>query len=95
MEQTNPTSKEPVSPINIFAGVKLYFKKATTAPAREKATIESAIWSVKKNQVPSVTEIKVEILPDKPFIPSIKLKALMMTKMVKIDKTILTVSGNS
>ena len=32
-----PISKEPVSPIKIFAGEKLYIRKATRLPARENA----------------------------------------------------------
>ena len=37
MDKIKPKSSAPVSPIKIRAGVKLYFKKATTAPASENA----------------------------------------------------------
>ena len=40
MEEIRPSSKAPVSPIKIFAGVKLYFKKATIDPANEYAIMD-------------------------------------------------------
>ena len=39
MDKIKPKSNAPVSPIKIRAGVKLYFKNATTAPANENAII--------------------------------------------------------
>ena len=93
MAQTIPSNNEPVSPINIFAGVILYFKKAIVEPAILKATIANSIRSIKKNHVPSVIAIRVPILPERPLIPSIKLNALIITSIVNIDKTTLNHSG--
>lgn len=85
-----PTNSDPVSPINILAGVTLYFRNATNAPIKAKAMIAKTICSVIKNQNPNVNEINIPTLALSPLIPSIRLIELMMTKIVNIDNTILT-----
>src|SRR6185312_8834877 len=40
IELTRPINNEPVSPINILAGLKLYIKKATRLPVSDSAITE-------------------------------------------------------
>ena len=89
MEQAKPRSKAPVSPMNIFAGVMLYFRKAINAPPKENATIANSILPIRKNQVPSTEVISNPRLAESPLIPSIRLKEFIMTMMVNMDNKIL------
>ena len=95
MEHTKPNNNEPVSPINICAGVILYLRKAIIEPANENATMAISTLSIIKNHDPIVRDINNPIPPDNPLIPSMRLKALMITIIVNIDSIILTGSGNT
>ena len=90
-----PIIKDPVSPMKICAGVKLYLKNATTAPAVAKATMANSMAPVMKNQQPKVVMIRVPILPARPLIPSTKLNALVMSKIVSEVMMALSHSGKS
>ena len=93
IEHTVPKSKAPVSPINIFAGVMLYFKKATNAPHNANATMDISILPTSKNQIPNTNVINNPRLAESPLMPSIRLNALMITMMVKIEIMMLANSG--
>lgn len=95
IEHTDPKSNEPVSPINILAGVMLYFKNAIVDPAVAKAKMAISMRSIIKNQVPNVIAINDPMLADSPLMPSIRLKLLMMTNMVKMERRMLTQAGTS
>lgn len=47
MEQIIPINNEPVSPINIFAGVRLNFKNAINDPTNANDIILNTTWSAK------------------------------------------------
>lgn len=84
-ETTNPNTKEPVSPMNIFAGLKLKYKKASIPPARAKAINAVAKSPLSVMNMPSVTRLIKPMPPAKPSIPSIRLNALVtptITSMV-------------
>src|SRR4029077_1808681 len=81
-EFNRPISKEPVSPIKIFAGEKLYIRNATRLPAREKAITAYINCEVARKYVPKRDEVNNPRHPASPSTPSIRLKEFVITTIV-------------
>ena len=94
-EFKRPISKEPVSPIKIFAGEKLYIRKATRLPAREKAITAYINCEVARKYAPKIDEVNNPRQPASPSTPSIRLKEFVITTIVKRVSKTLTVCGIS
>ena len=92
-EFKRPISKEPVSPIKIFAGEKLYIRKATRLPASEKAITAYINCEVAMKYAPKIEEVNNPRQPASPSTPSIRLKEFVITTIVKRVSKILTVCG--
>ena len=85
-ERIKPITKDPVSPINILAGLKLNFRKANNEPTRVKEIIAICISLFNKKAIPKKIEAIVPKPPASPSIQSIKLYALVITTTTKIVK---------
>ena len=79
-----PTTKEPVSPINILAGKVLNFKNPTKAPDNVKAIKAISVCSIIKAIAPNERDEIKPIPPAKPSMPSIRLKPFVITITTKI-----------
>ena len=82
----NPANKAPESPINIFAGWKLYVKNASIAPAKINAinALIAFVGVIATAINPRVTDDIVTIDPASPSTPSIKFKAFEIPTIHKI-----------
>ena len=81
-------NREPVSPINTFAGCKLNIKKPRTEPITMLPNIEI---SVKLYCIPIIVKqviIIAETLDESPSIPSVKFTAFVVASITKIAKGI-------
>ncbi len=85
----NPINNEPVSPINIFAGVILNLKKPMIAPTIASETAANSYCLIYINNAANVPLVIIPVVAASPSIPSIKLKALTTNKMIKIDNAVL------
>ena len=76
-------NREPVSPINTFAGCKLNIKKPSTEPITMLPNIEI---SVKLYCIPIVKQVIIiaETLDESPSIPSVKFIALVVANITII-----------
>ena len=77
-------NREPVSPINTFAGCKLNIKNPNTAPITILPNIEI---SVKLYCIPIIVKqviIIAETLDESPSIPSVKFIALVVANITTI-----------
>ena len=77
-------NREPVSPINTFAGCKLNIKKPSTEPITMLPNIEI---SVKLFCIPIIVKqviIIAETLDESPSIPSVKFIALVVANITII-----------
>src|SRR5580693_4964537 len=70
-EFKRPMSKEPVSPIKIFAGEKLYIRKATWLLEREKAMTAYISCEVTRKYTPKIEEVNNPRQPASPSTPLI------------------------
>ena len=78
------SNKEPVSPINTFAGCKLNIKNPKVAPITMLPNIEI---SGKENLIPIIVKhviIIAETLEQSPSIPSVKFTALVVPSITTI-----------
>ena len=66
-----PTTKEPVSPINILAGKVLNFKNPTKAPDNVKAIKAISVCSIIKAIPPNERDEIKPIPPAKPSMPKL------------------------
>src|SRR5699024_505016 len=85
MANANPIKLEPVSPINVFAGLKLNGKNPTKAPA--KAVISTIAISGEPFNAKTIKSERQEISvtpDDKPSKPSIKLIAFVIPTIQQI-----------
>ena len=92
-DNENPKKFEPVSPINVFAGVKLKGKNPTSAPAKAVINIidindEPFNTNITNNDIADITDIP----DDNPSRPSIKLIAFVTTIIHAIVITIDEIS---
>mgnify|MGYP003489307284 CR=1 FL=1 len=78
-EIMNPRNMAPVSPINILAGKKLYFKNPNVLPANTRAISATNISPILKTAIPAmVSSAIVETPPANPSNPSIKFMAFVI-----------------
>ena len=92
-EFKRPISNDPVSPIKIFAGEKLYIRKAIRLPASEKAITAYSSCDVARKYAPKMEEVNKPRQPASPSTPSIRLKEFVITIIVKRVSKILAVCG--
>ena len=88
-------NREPVSPINTFAGCKLNIKKPSTEPITMLPNIEI---SVKLYCIPIIVKqviIIAETLDESPSIPSVKLTAFVVAKITIMANGIYKNIGKS
>ena len=83
---TKPSTSEPVSPINILAGLKLKYRKANMPPANAKATSAVLVSPLMVRNIPRVIRLIKDRPPARPSIPSIRLKALVIPTIARIVK---------
>lgn len=90
-----PRNREPVSPINTFAGLKLYIRKPTRPPARPDANMPSS-----RNSSPhaTVTQTKnrhtgTEVPLARPVTPSVIFTALTVPTIINAANTKYSHSG--
>ena len=97
IDNENPKKLEPVSPIKVFAGVKLNGKNPTSAPANAViSTIdtngEPFKTNITNNEIADITDIP----EDNPSSPSIRFIALVTPTIhttVIIQETISSING--
>ena len=75
----NPKKLEPVSPINVFAGLKLYGKNPTIAPDKAVIKIIDINGDLFKEKIINKDKHEIKETPeDSPSSPSIKLIAFVI-----------------
>ena len=79
IDKQYPKKFEPVSPIKVLAGLKLYGKKPTNEPHNAVIKIIEIIGEpLSEKIIKSDTQEIIEIPVDKPSNPSIKFSALVI-----------------
>ena len=81
-----PNASEPVSPINIFAGLKLKYKKPRQAPAIAALIIANPVYPLIWQRVANVAKEMKEQPEASPSSPSVKFIALDAPIITKIAK---------
>jgi hypothetical protein len=97
IDKENPKKFDPVSPINVFAGVKLNGKNPTKAPAKAVTNTieingEPFKTNITNNEIADITEIP----DDKPSNPSIRFIAFVTPTIqttVITHETISSITG--
>ena len=88
IDKANPRKYDPLSPISIFAGLKLYLRNPKLAPVNEAHIIANSTWPfiklIKNTPKEKINEVP-EANPSKPSIQFIELVIPTIQKEVKIE----------
>ena len=81
-----PMNREPVSPMKILAGERLNRRKASTAPTSAKDNTARSVNPAAQNQLPKAPAVRQLMEPARPLMPSMRLKALLMTRIRNTER---------
>lgn len=96
IDKLYPKKLAPVSPINVFAGLKLNGKNPKVAPDKADIRIIAAISAPFKAKIIRSDTVDIPDIPaDRPSKPSIKFIAFVTPTIQQIVNNIDIISGNS
>ena len=88
IDNANPRKYDPLSPISIFAGLKLYLRNPKLAPVKEAHIIANSTWPfiklIRNTPNEKINDIP-EANPSKPSIQLIELIIPTIQREVKIE----------